>query len=120
MMLQMPPFPQTKLQIWLTFLSPITSTMVTAVLAFIVSRMGAAQKESNVRQEKHLVEIQTFTNSALGMSLKVAATALRRVSDITRDPKDATVAAQAEAQSASHEAAQKVVDAQNTLTRLNS
>jgi hypothetical protein len=121
-----PPPALSTLQIWLNFLAPILSTIVTTVLAVIVARMtrkqevaSIKQEESNQRQEGHLIEIQKFTNSALGMSMKVAATALRRVADITGKDEDIKVADQAAATAAAHEAAQKVVDAQNLVDAKN-
>jgi hypothetical protein len=107
----------TNLQIWLNFLAPICLAIVTGVLTYMVSRMGARQEASNTRQEKHLVEIQTFTNSALGMAMKVGAAALRRVADLTQSPADKTIAETAEAQAVAHEAAQKVVDIQNAAAK---
>ena len=106
--------PSSNVQLYLQF----ASTSLTAILAFLLTlfglRQAAANKKQNVsneRQEKNIVEIRTFTNSALGASLKVAAAALRRVADNTKLPEDIALAHSAELAAAAHEAAQKVVDA---------
>lgn len=103
----------TPLQTWLAFLSPIASTVTTGFLAYLVARSHTSQVASNTRQEANLIEIRTFTNSALGASLKIAAVAMRRLANITNLPEDRLVADKAEASAAAHEAAQVVVDRQN-------
>jgi hypothetical protein len=107
---------QTTTQVWLGFISPILSIIVTGVLSILVAKFGKASQESSIRQESNLIEIRTFTNSALGISLKVGAAALRRVADITKLTDDIKVAELAEAQSGAHEAAQQVVNAQQAAT----
>jgi hypothetical protein len=109
----LPPVVQTPLQMWLNFLAPLCSTLVTGFLAYMVSRMGARQDASNVRQEGNLAEIKTFTNSALGAALRAAAGALRNLATASGKPSDLKAAEIAEAQAAAHEAAQKVVNAQH-------
>ena len=109
----------TPTQVWLTFIATISTTMITAILTVVVAWMGMRQKQSNLRQERsykrqeqNIVEVRTFTNSAMGMALKMVAASDRRVADITGLPADAKIAEMSAAVSAQHEAAQKVVDAQ--------
>lgn len=52
----------------------------------------------------------TLVNSAMGAQLKVAAIAMRRVADLTRDPADTEAASVAEKALADHEAKQARVD----------
>jgi hypothetical protein len=107
--------PASPIGVYLSF----ASTVLTAILTFIVAVIGLKQGKSNVAQaasnyrlESDVIEIRTFTNSALGAALKVAAVAYRRVYSLTNEPGDLEVALRAEAAADAHVAAQKVVDAQ--------
>jgi hypothetical protein len=54
--------------------------------------------------------VHVLVNSAMSAQLKIAAVALRRIAELTKDPEDAKAAALAEAAFSDHEAKQATVD----------
>lgn len=111
------PVQQTALALWLSFLTPV-SIAILGIIQIVVAKWAAkdrkvvkqtldnttqAQAQSNETQEKKLTEIHALVNNEHGVSLKLAATALKRVADLTGEAKDAQAARIAEAASDEHE-----------------
>ena len=59
---------------------------------------------------KKLDDIHTLVNSNMSIQLRISALALRRVADLTKDPRDADAADEAEKGFHEHEAKQRIVD----------
>jgi hypothetical protein len=108
------PVQQTSLALWLAFLTPVCVAVVGLINAMAMKMANAASHKAAAAsqiQTQKLTEIHTLVNNDHGVSLRLAASALRRVADMTKDPGDIQAALDAKAASDDHDAKQKIVDA---------
>lgn len=83
-----------------------TAVETKQALAVATDRTEEARNET----KKKLTDIHTLVNSHMAIQLRISAAALRRVADITNDPKDIETAELAEQTLHEHESGQTVVD----------
>lgn len=79
-------------------------TAATVLIFGVMSRMQARKAEGK------LVEIHTLVNSAMGTQLRINAGLARRVSDLTQDAADKSIALEAEKMAKAHEEKQVASD----------
>ena len=119
-----PPPDSTIVQQWVTFLTPIAFAFL-AVVNIVIGRKAAVKvEEAKVTLADNtavtagkLNEIHTLVNNDHGVSLRLAASALQRVADLTKRTEDQELANQAKRMSDEHERKQGVIDrAKSNLT----
>jgi len=112
-----PPPDSTIVQAWVTFLTPIAFAFL-AVVNIIIGKKAAVKVEeakvtladNTAATSDKLNEIHTLVNNDHGVSLRLAASALQRVADLTQRTEDQELANQARRMSDEHERKQGVID----------
>jgi phosphoenolpyruvate carboxylase len=114
-----PPPDSTLIQEWVTFLTPIAFALM-AVVNVVIGKMAATKVEeakttlaaNTAVQSQKLTEIHTLVNNDHGVSLRLAASALQRVADLTNRGEDQAIADEAKRMSDEHDSKQRVIDAE--------
>lgn len=116
-----PPPDSSVVQAWVTFLTPIAFAVLAIVNVVIGKRAAVKVEEAKTTLAANtavtttrLNEIHTLVNNDHGVSLRLAASALQRVADLTSKEEDQTLADEAKRMSEDHDRKQKLVDAEKT------
>jgi hypothetical protein len=75
--------------------------------------LATSDNSTNIKLDSLAVssdKIHTLVNSNMGVQLRISASALRRVADFSKDPKDERIAEEAERLAQDHESKQHKVD----------
>lgn len=125
-----------------TLVATIATTSITGLVAYSVAGLNIASAErakvaavaveevkttllasttaANVKMDNLAAvakDTHTLVNSNMGVQLRLTATALRRIADITKDPADVKASKLADTLLAEHIAKQAIVDANNEPKR---